>query len=115
MLISAEVPEVLMPAVTHLLTESLERLTGEVDISDLYFLDVSPLGLSDDRGSDAWKKENSLDAIRKVTIAKDAKVRRCTRCCSVMEETTPMAGSSVWMFSMQRTCFCGSHWGALGD
>lgn len=115
MLISAEVPEVLMPAVNHLFTELLERLKGEVDMSDLYFLDVSPLGSSDDRGSDEWKKEISLDAIRKVKIGKDAKVRRCTRCCSVMEETAPMAGASVWMFTFQRTCFCGSHWGALGD
>ncbi|KAI9871901.1 MAG: mediator complex subunit [Pleopsidium flavum] len=114
MLIGADIPDVLMPVVQHLLTTALDNLRKDIDPAALYFADHSWLGLSDDRRSDAYKREHVVDAIRKVPLRKGAKVRRCTRCCAYMEDVLPQKGSSMWMTSMQRMCFCGSLWMLVG-
>ena len=136
MLVSASLPEILSPVVEHLLTTTMENLKQDVDTGELYFLDISWLGLSDDKRSMRWKKEHLLDAVRKVEIGGghrhnnssnvssdkqrqplennksngSSKLRRCTRCCAVMEDLLPVKGGSLWMLNMQRTCFCGGFW-----
>lgn len=115
MLISAEIPEILMPAIETLLTTTVATLKQDVDVAELYFSDISWLGLSDDSRTDMWKKNHTLDAIRKVEVTKGARIRRCTRCCAVMEDILPQKGESMWMLNMQRTCFCGNWWALLGD
>jgi len=115
MLISADIPEVLMPVVHHLLTTALDNLRNDIDPAALYFADHSWLGLSDDRRSDAYKRDHVVDAIRKIPLRKGAKLRRCTRCCAYMEDVLPQKGSSMWMTSMQRMCFCGSLCMLIGE
>jgi len=115
MLIGADIPDVLMPVVQHLLTTALDNLRIDVDPAALYFADHSWLGLSDDRRTDAYRREHVVDAIRKIPLASGAKLRRCTRCCAYMEDMLPQRGSSTWMTSMQRMCFCGSLWMLVGE
>lgn len=110
MLVSAAIPGMLMPVVESFLTKSLDEFRDEVNELELFFTDISWLGLSDDRRSDAWKSENALDALRKVVLPKEARLRRCTRCCAVMEDVYPQRGTSLWMTTMQRTCYCGDWW-----
>lgn len=115
MLIGADIPDVLMPVVQHLLTTALDNLRNDIDPAALYFADHSWLGLSDDRRTDAYRSEHVVDAIRKIPLAKGARLRRCTRCCAYMEDMLPQRGSSTWMTSMQRMCFCGSLWMLVGE
>ena len=110
MLVSAAIPRLLLPAVESFLTTSLDEFRDEVNELELFFTDISWLGLSDDRRSDAWKSEHVLDALRKVELPKEARLRRCTRCCAVMEDVYPQRGTSLWMTTMQRTCYCGDWW-----
>ena len=110
MLVSAAVPGMLMPVVESFLTKTLDEFRDEVNELELYFTDISGLGLNDDCRSDAWKSEHVLDALRKVVLRKDARLRQCTRCCAVMEDIYSQKSISLWMTSMQRTCYCGDWW-----
>lgn len=115
MLVSATVPNMLMPLVESFLTRTLDGFREEVNEMELYFYDISWLGLSDDRRSDAWKREHVLDVLRKVVLPKEAQLRRCTRCCAVMEDVYPHRASVHWMLPMQRTCYCGDWWLLVGN
>ena len=110
MLISGTIPWQLMPAVESLLTATVNSLKEEINVAELYFHDISWLGLSDDGASDQWRREHRLDIIRKVEVPKHAKVRQCTRCCSVVEDTAPPKGTAAWVVNMWRNCVCGNWW-----
>ena len=110
MLIAADVPEILVGVVQHLLHTTLENLNQEIDLGELYFRDHSWLGLIDDRRSDVYRQAHVIDAIRKIELGDNVRLRRCTRCCAVMEDLLPQRGSNVWMTNMQRLCLCGSSW-----
>lgn len=115
MLITGSVSPRLWPAVEALLTKTLKSLREEVDVAELYFHDVSWLGLSDDKASDRWRKEHRLDVNRKVELSKRARLRQCTRCCSVMEDTPPPNWTAGWLVNMWRTCVCGNWWMSMKD
>ena len=110
MLIAADIPEILVGIVQHLLYNTLENLHQDIDPGELYFRDHSWLGLTDDRRSDAFRKNHVIDAIRKIVLGEDVRVRRCTRCCAIMEDLLPQRGGNMWMSNMQRMCLCGSSW-----
>ena len=110
MLIATDVPEILVGVVQHLLHNTLENLNQEIDPGELYFRDHSWLGLTDDRRSDAFRQNHVVDAVRKIVLGEDVRVRRCTRCCAIMEDLLPQRGSNLWMTNMQRMCLCGSSW-----
>ncbi|KAL8712283.1 MAG: hypothetical protein Q9220_003434 [cf. Caloplaca sp. 1 TL-2023] len=110
MLVSGSVSPRLWPAVESLLTRTVKGLKEEVDVAELYFHDVSWLGLSDDGASDQWRKEHRLDIIRKSEVPKGAKVKQCTRCCSIMEDMAPPKGTAGWLINMWRSCVCGNWW-----
>lgn len=110
MLIAADVPEILVGVVQHLLHTTLENLNQDIDPGELYFRDHSWLGLTDDRRSDAFRQDNVVDAVRKMVLGEDVRVRRCTRCCAIMEDLLPQRGVNLWMTNMQRMCLCGSSW-----
>ena len=80
-LIAATVPSVLVPVLESFLTFSLDNLRAEVNEAELFFTDLSWIGLSDDRASAAWRKDHMLDVLRKVELPREAKIRRCTRLC----------------------------------
>ncbi|KAL8709288.1 MAG: hypothetical protein Q9225_007468 [Loekoesia sp. 1 TL-2023] len=115
MLITGSVSPRLWPAVESLLTKNVGALREEVNVAELYFHDVSWLGLSDDKASDEWKKEHRMDVIRKVEVPKGARVRQCTRCCSVMEDIAPPKGTAGWLVNMWRTCVCGNWWMSMKE
>ncbi|KAL8760778.1 MAG: hypothetical protein Q9184_003063 [Pyrenodesmia sp. 2 TL-2023] len=115
MLITGFVSPRLWPAVEALLTKTLKSLREEVDVAELYFHDASWLGLSDDKASDRWRTEHRLDVIRKVELSKRARLRQCTRCCSVMEDTPPPNWTAGLLVNMWRTCVCGNWWMSMKD
>lgn len=110
MLITGFVGPRLWPAVESILTNTIKNLREEINVAELYFHDISWLGLSDDKASSQWKKKNQLDIIRKVVIPGGARVRQCTRCCSVMEDIAPPRGTASWLANMWRSCVCGNWW-----
>ena len=115
MLISGAVPPKLWPAMEALLTKTLTSIEDDIDRAGLYFHDLSWLGLSDDRASDQWRKAHRLDVIRKIGLPAGAKVKRCTRCCSVMEDAAPQKGTTSWLMSLWRNCVCGNWWMELEE
>lgn len=115
MLITGSVHPRLWPAAEALLTKTVRNLRDGVDVAELYFHDVSWLGLSDDQASNRWREEHRLDVIRKTEVPKRARVRQCTRCCSVMEEAAPPKGTAGWLVNMWRTCVCGNWWMSMKD
>ena len=110
MLIKGQVPEVLVGVVKQILTTMADRLKEEINVAELFFADVGWLGLTD--GSGKVRKRKDLDAMRKIELRKDARVRRCTRCCALMEDHMPGRGLTFVM-GMQRDCFCGGRWMVL--
>ena len=85
-------------------------LREEINVAELFFADVGWFGLTD--GSNKIQKRKEIDAMRKVELRKDARVRRCTRCCALMEDHMPGRGLTFVM-GMQRDCFCGGRWMVL--
>ncbi|KAL8701035.1 MAG: hypothetical protein Q9224_000687 [Gallowayella concinna] len=70
MLVSGTVPSRLWPAVESLLTQTLKTVEGDISRADLYFHDISWIGLSDDPASDQWRKGHRLDIVRKIEVRK---------------------------------------------
>ncbi|KAL9044109.1 MAG: hypothetical protein Q9214_002729 [Letrouitia sp. 1 TL-2023] len=116
MLFSGAIPEAIMPVVEALFTTTIKNLKEEVKAAELYFLDISWLGLSDDPGTDQWKKEHQLDVVHKTQIPNGKRVKRCVRCCSVKDDTVQAPkGVANWLTNMWRCCACGDWWMALGE
>ncbi|KAL8920524.1 MAG: hypothetical protein Q9172_004478 [Xanthocarpia lactea] len=115
MLISGSVPPQLWPAVESLLTKTLTSVSEGINRAGLFFHDISWIGLSDDKASDQWRKEHRLDIVRKIEMPRRAKVRRCTRCCCVMEDSAPVKGTTGWLVNMWRSCVCGNWWMDVDD
>ncbi|KAL8803476.1 MAG: hypothetical protein Q9182_003173 [Xanthomendoza sp. 2 TL-2023] len=115
MLVSGTVPSKLWPAVESLLTKTLKGMEGDINRADLFFHDISWIGLSDDPASDQWRREHRLDIVRKIEVRKGLNVRQCTRCCAVMEDAAPPKGMVGWLVNMWRTCVCGNWWMDMGD
>ncbi|CAL8583760.1 hypothetical protein XPA_009378 [Xanthoria parietina] len=115
MLISGSVPPKLWPAIESLLTKTLESVGDDINRAALYFHDISWIGLSDDKASDRWRKEHRLDIVRKTEVPTRAKVKRCTRCCSVMEDSAPQKGTTGYLINLRRYCVCGNWWMDMED
>lgn len=113
MLVKAEIPAALMEPVKQLLTTNADSLRENINVAELYFTDVSWLGLTDDESTKRSAKQHPIDAMRKVEMRKGVRKRRCTRCGAVMEDVVAQRGSSMLLFNLQRFCFCGSSWMAL--
>ncbi|KAG0639827.1 mediator complex, subunit Med16 [Tuber brumale] len=115
-----EIPPIFCLAVERLLNTTLPNLRNDLDIAKLFWHDVTWLGFHDDVASCEYRRKNRIDAIRKVVLPKDdgsggagggkVKLRRCTRCCAVVEDIIPNKSPSNWFGSMQRMCFCGTLW-----
>ncbi|KAK7727014.1 Mediator of RNA polymerase II transcription subunit 16 [Botryosphaeria dothidea] len=107
MLISAEIPDVLMPVVTRLLTHGIEKLLESVDPAKILYWDLRWLGLTEDKREKQFLEKNAVDVLRKIVISgKEGRRRRCVRCGSEMEDMEWMGG--------QNKCACGSPW-AMGS
>ncbi len=115
MLVNAEVPDVLMPAVGHLLTTTLPRLLAELpDTSRIYFADLKWLGLHDDRATREWGRTRAVDVVRKVVLGAETRQRRCTRCAAVMEDLSPVGERGEgWLMFAQKFCVCFGNWIAV--
>jgi len=124
MLIGGEVPEVLMPAMRTLLGKGVEGLREEVDVAELHFADFAWLGLGggeegggmldevDDDGDGVGRLKRErirVDAVRKVVLGPEVRVRRCTRCFALMEDKPP-ATRNVGILQSVRMCLCGDWW-----
>jgi mediator of RNA polymerase II transcription subunit 16 len=121
MFLSCSIPEILMPAVTELLTSKMETLMDSQDPGKIHVHDVAWLGLTDDKRTKQWQEKYNLDVIKKMPIAANAKLRRCPRCASVMEDVSIMGAAGVggqaappqqqqWVYQSQKTCICFNSW-----
>jgi mediator of RNA polymerase II transcription subunit 16 len=110
MLIMGEIPQVLMPVIGRLLSQTIRKFQEDVDPAQLYFTDVRWLGLTDDYATTEYQKKHAVDVVRKLPLRSDARLRRCTRCCAYMEDTVPPRPFQPWMVQLLRTCVCGNQW-----
>lgn len=112
LLVSGQIPDIMVPVAQHLLGPTLERFQSEAEMSNVHFAYVDWLGLTEDRAADRWRRTHNLDMLRKMILCKRVKVRRCTRCASVTEDFAynPHARIAQWVVLAQKTCYCGSQW-----
>jgi len=112
MFVRCRVPEELMPVVQRLLTGTVAEMMRSGNAGRVRMHDVRWLGLSDDAGTREWGKRWKVDVIRKVEIREGTRLRRCTRCGSVMEDIGPASGVLMlpWLATGQRSCVCGGSW-----
>lgn len=112
LLITGDIPEVLMPVVKRLLTTTKEKLFdgGQFDLKDLYFQDFRALNLTDDESTKQLQSTVKIDVLRKVPLKKNlTSWRRCTRCGSCMGNLA-MRGEPTWITTLQKSCVCGNAW-----
>lgn len=108
--VNNEIPAIFQAPVERLLSTLLPNLRKEINVSALFFHDVSWLGFHDDPQSKAYHRNHKIDAVRKVPLQmKGVRLRRCTRCCSVVDEAV-MAKTGFWLNSFNRMCLCGTLW-----
>lgn len=115
MLVNAELPQVLMSPLKHLLTSMAETLKEEINVAELYFTDHSWLGLDGKVGHKQRNSKQSFDTMRKVQLRKNARLRRCTRCCAITENGTPNTIPQHMVNGLMRWCLCGSYWMILDE
>jgi hypothetical protein len=91
------------------MTTTLPKLTPELDIGKLYFWDTTWLALTPRGG-----EEPRYDALKKTPLREGARLRRCRRCNSAMEDVfaTPEASRDLppWLQAAQRQCVCTCAW-----
>ncbi|KAI9891164.1 MAG: mediator complex subunit [Vezdaea aestivalis] len=100
------VPQPLVRVVETLFGRLLPALADDANREALYFGDFMWLGLVDRKRTVG---KVVVDVLRKITLQKGAALRRCTRCCAVMEDCAPPP-AVMWLTHMQKACVCGSLW-----
>jgi len=124
MLVQARIPPVLVDVVKTLLTTTASGLREDVNAAELFFTDVSWLGLSESpsepgQGGEfeagretGLRRKRPVDVLQKIRM-RGGRWRRCTRCAALMEDLVPQRGSSVLLVGLARFCVCGSLWMVL--
>lgn len=117
MFVTCSIPTILMPAVTEMLTTKMESLMDQQDPGKIHNHDVAWLGLTDDKHTKMFHEKHTVDVIRKLPLAANAKLRRCPRCASVMEDIAlaggPSSNQQQWIWQSQKTCICFNSWAVL--
>lgn len=106
MLISAEIPDVLMPVVTKVILIT-DKIMGTVDASKILYHDLRSLGLGEDKRTKAWNERNTVDVLRKVVLSEKDVKRRCVRCGSLSKDMD-------WR-GVHNKCSCGGPWAMGGS
>ncbi|KAI9655337.1 MAG: mediator complex subunit [Bathelium mastoideum] len=117
MLVSGALPDALMPVAKHLLTSTMERLRSEMDPAKIYFHDLRWLDLTDDQASEMLLEKQKYDVHMKKPIGPKARLRRCTRCRSLMDDTPNQSKvpSAAWLALLEKSCVCASNWMAVPE
>ena len=109
MLTECTLPPQLNEALTKLMTTTLPKLTPDLDMGKLFFWDTAWLRLTT-RGSE----EPRYDALRKTPLKEGAKLRRCRRCNSAMQDVAPTTEANLslppWLQAASRQCVCTCAW-----
>ncbi|KAI5788163.1 mediator complex, subunit Med16 [Pyronema domesticum] len=112
--VKTEIPAVFAGSVDRILGELVKGMKNDVELAKLFFKDTSWLGMSDDIMSRMYRKKTMIDAVRKTEIKPDGgkvlRLRRCTRCCSIVEEAVMSKTTVTWLGSFNRMCLCGTLW-----
>ncbi|KAF2430482.1 hypothetical protein EJ08DRAFT_235033 [Tothia fuscella] len=119
MLLTATIPDILMPVVTAMLTTKMDALMSQQDPGKIHGHDVLWLGLTDDKRMKAFLERQRVDVIRKLPLRVGARMRRCTRCGSVMEDIQAQVGhggvQQEWVSKNQKTCVCFASWAVVAE
>ncbi|KAK0829182.1 Mediator of RNA polymerase II transcription subunit 16 [Friedmanniomyces endolithicus] len=115
MMIEGTVPDELESAVETLMGVLLPRFESQADMGRLYFWHTEWLGIHGDhvpQGRTAVR----YDAVRKVRLTSNMKLRVCRRCGSEMEDLSQEAlrVAPDWVKHGQRQCFCQGYWWPVG-
>lgn len=121
MLIRTRIPEVLMPALKKLLTETWPNFISSpnVDFGAIYKHDIAWLGFTEDHYTQQWHKRHVVDIVRKTRMpigiegVRKFKIRTCTRCGSKMEDIQPSAQWPGWVIGNMKNCVCLGNWGEV--
>ncbi|KAK0853842.1 Mediator of RNA polymerase II transcription subunit 16 [Friedmanniomyces endolithicus] len=115
MMIEGTVPDELESAVETLMGSLLPRFESQADMGKLYFWRTEWLGIHGDHVPQG-KIAVRYDAVRKVRLTSDMKLRVCRRCGSETEDLSQEAlrVAPDWVKHGQRQCFCQGYWWPVG-
>ncbi|KAK4894066.1 Mediator of RNA polymerase II transcription subunit 16 [Elasticomyces elasticus] len=113
MLTEGVIPDELEPVVRTLMETILPKFEENADMGKVYFWDTQWLGILN---SVPEKGATRYDAIRKVQLTKEMKLRVCRRCGAEMEDLPQeqIKQAPDWVKHAQRHCFCQGYWWPLG-
>ncbi|KAF2094468.1 hypothetical protein NA57DRAFT_46246 [Rhizodiscina lignyota] len=116
MFVRARIPDVMLPAVVKLLKETWPKFIQApgIDLGRIVKHDIAWLGFTEDRYTKMWQARHTVDVVRKIVLPNSAKVRRCTRCNSGMEDIVPGEKFPAWVIGSMKNCICLGNWGATG-
>ncbi len=119
MLIQGSIPNILAPVVKDFLTTDIDSLKSDINVAELYFTDISVLGLTADEHGKRWRRQHPMDAMRKQELRKRGEgglpIKRCTKCGNVTEDVQLTRQSNMALLGLQRHCLCGSWWMVLDE
>lgn len=97
----------LMPVMARLIDVFRNIVSSGLDVSRLYFFDVSWLGLN--------RQLDEIDVLRKTVLGTSAglQCRRCTRCggrSTWTDVKSMVSASASWTVVFQKSCMCGGNW-----
>lgn len=112
MLVEAEIPDVLLPVLETLFGTLLPKFGERVDGVKIFSTQTAWVGAGDESGNeqDSGRGGRIVDVVRKVDVSKGAKIRKCRRCGSLVEDLWEERGLMPWIYASQRSCVCLSHW-----
>ena len=109
----AEIPQRLLEPVKEFLFQTVPNLQEEVNEAELYLADMSRLGLTDDTYTRKQNLKHPVNAMTKALLRRDTDLRRCTRCCSLVDDVLPQRTQNNVLSLLARSCFCGNPWMVL--
>lgn len=109
----AEIPQRLLEPVKEFLFQTVPNLQEEVNEAELHLADVSRLGLTDDLYTRKQNSKHPVNAMTKALLRRDTDLRRCTRCCSLVDDVLPQRTQNNVLSLLARSCFCGNPWMVL--
>lgn len=108
MITDCAIPATLHPALENMVGRIFDKHRRDIELSALYFWDTSWLHLH------AVGKEPNFDALRKLPLTKNMKLRRCRRCHSSMQDVATSQEETrelpQWLNATQRSCVCTCAW-----
>lgn len=134
--LNANLHSCLAGAVKNIMTTHLDALLSASEPATIHNYDIAWLGLTDDHRSRQIQSRMTYDVVRKIPLSLSSskqslsltmenseeevtKIKRCTRCASIVEDLQPdpikLQSVQSWIWQGMKNCVCYSSWAAVAE